>query len=73
MLPGSSAPDPQVPGSDSAGSTASGSKAGDAQRVAGDTDNPSLSCPNCSNALEPLKCKLLCKRCGYFMSCADYY
>jgi hypothetical protein len=31
------------------------------------------TCPNCSAALEERKCKLLCTRCGYYMSCADYY
>lgn len=36
-------------------------------------DDHSVFCPNCSNKLEQLKCKLLCKRCGYFMSCADFY
>ena len=35
--------------------------------------NPSLFCPNCSSDLYALKCKLLCKKCGYYMSCADYY
>lgn len=32
-----------------------------------------LYCPNCSQRLEELKCKLLCRDCGYYMSCADYY
>lgn len=36
-------------------------------------DDHSVFCPNCSNKLEQLKCKLLCKKCGYFMSCADFY
>ena len=36
-------------------------------------DDNSVFCPNCSNKLEQLKCKLLCKKCGYFMSCADFY
>jgi len=30
-------------------------------------------CPSCSAPLEPHKCKLVCTRCGYFMSCSDYY
>jgi hypothetical protein len=36
-------------------------------------DQPMLYCPVCSQRLVSRKCKLLCERCGYFMSCADYY
>jgi hypothetical protein len=32
-----------------------------------------LHCPVCSLRLSERKCKLFCERCGYFMSCADYY
>ena len=32
-----------------------------------------LYCPICSTRLASLKCKLVCERCGYYMSCADYY
>lgn len=32
-----------------------------------------LYCPVCDNRLTERKCKLLCARCGYYMSCADYY
>jgi hypothetical protein len=32
-----------------------------------------LYCPVCSMKLESRKCKLFCARCGYYMSCADYY
>lgn len=32
-----------------------------------------LYCPVCSLRLTERKCKLLCERCGYYMSCADYY
>jgi hypothetical protein len=34
---------------------------------------PMLYCPRCSARLIEMKCKLLCERCGYYMSCADYY
>jgi hypothetical protein len=34
---------------------------------------PMLFCPVCSLRLSERKCKLYCERCGYFMSCADYY
>jgi ribosomal protein S27AE len=32
-----------------------------------------LFCPVCSTRLESHRCKLICSKCGYFMSCADYY
>jgi hypothetical protein len=32
-----------------------------------------LHCPVCSTRLGQLKCKLVCGKCGYYMSCADYY
>ena len=38
-----------------------------------DKDEPMLYCPVCNARLTPRKCKLLCERCGYYMSCADYY
>jgi hypothetical protein len=34
---------------------------------------PMLYCPVCSKRLEESRCKLVCRQCGYFMSCADYY
>ena len=36
-------------------------------------DEPMLYCPRCAMRLTELKCKLVCKLCGYYMSCADYY
>ncbi|MDX2153070.1 MAG: hypothetical protein SFV54_20165 [Bryobacteraceae bacterium] len=36
-------------------------------------DEPMLYCPVCSVRLSELKCKLYCERCGYYMSCSDYY
>lgn len=32
-----------------------------------------LYCPVCDQKLIQRKCKLLCERCGYYMSYADYY
>jgi hypothetical protein len=32
-----------------------------------------LYCPVCNHRLVNRRCKLVCERCGYFMSCADYY
>ena len=31
------------------------------------------TCPNCGATLEERRCKLLCPRCHYYMSCSDYY
>jgi hypothetical protein len=30
------------------------------------------TCANCGAAMDERKCKLVC-RCGYFLSCSDYY
>lgn len=38
-----------------------------------DHAEPMLFCPVCNMQLAPLKCKLICERCGYYMSCSDYY
>ena len=43
------------------------------QHDAGKEEEPMLYCPVCSTRLESRKCKLLCLKCGYYMSCADYY
>ncbi len=32
-----------------------------------------LYCPVCDNRLTQHRCKLVCSRCHYYMSCADYY
>jgi hypothetical protein len=31
-----------------------------------------LTCANCGATRDERKCKLIC-RCGYFLSCSDYY
>jgi hypothetical protein len=36
-------------------------------------EQPMLYCPVCSERLAECRCKLICKTCGYFMSCSDYY
>ncbi len=36
-------------------------------------EEPMLYCPVCSTRLISRKCKLICEKCGYYMSCADYY
>ncbi len=35
-------------------------------------ESVSSYCPVCSQKLEARKCKLLCRTCGYYMSCSDY-
>jgi len=31
------------------------------------------TCLNCGSGMEERKCKLICRGCGYFLSCSDYY
>jgi hypothetical protein len=31
-----------------------------------------LTCANCGAPMDERKCKLIC-RCGYFLSCSEYY
>lgn len=35
--------------------------------------DPNYVCEACGKTLEELKCKLICKRCGYFRSCSDLF
>jgi hypothetical protein len=36
-------------------------------------EHPISFCPVCSERLEPKRCKLVCEKCGYYLSCSDYY
>jgi hypothetical protein len=38
-----------------------------------DETEPMMYCPVCSTRLTEQKCKLICSKCGYYLSCADYY
>ncbi|HET7029990.1 MAG TPA: hypothetical protein VFI34_05730 [Candidatus Limnocylindrales bacterium] len=40
--------------------------------VRGDPGTVILTCANCGAEMIERKCKLIC-RCGYFLSCSDYY
>jgi len=55
------------------GDTVHGSPDADADADAdADPRTVILTCANCGAAMDERKCKLIC-RCGYFLSCSDYY
>ena len=43
------------------------------QPQASDSGNLMRTCANCGSTIEERKCKLICRGCGYFLSCSDYY
>jgi len=47
--------------------------AGGAKEPAARTPDPVQFCPNCSAQLKEEHCKLTCPRCGFYLSCSDFY
>jgi hypothetical protein len=45
---------------------------GRAEAIGADPGTVVLTCANCGALMDERKCKLIC-RCGYFLSCSDYY
>jgi hypothetical protein len=42
------------------------------EKSAPQADLPLNFCPVCSARLESRHCKMVCARCGYFMSCSEF-
>ncbi len=52
---------------------AESSNRGETCAVSDSVDHHCQICPTCGQRLDGHRCKLVCGRCGYYLSCADYY
>jgi Zn finger protein HypA/HybF involved in hydrogenase expression len=55
------------------GPIASGTLKSAAELAAIDCGAAARFCPNCSAELQEHRCKLSCPRCGFYLSCSDFY
>jgi hypothetical protein len=53
--------------------TNGGTRGDDSKEQQAAVEHPMSYCPVCSERLEPKRCKLVCEKCGYYLSCSDYY
>jgi hypothetical protein len=50
-----------------------GARDGDSSERQSELEHALSFCPVCSERLESKRCKLVCGKCGYYLSCSDYY
>jgi hypothetical protein len=64
---------PADPAAEISQSGAESASSSDGAEGATDVDHHCQICPTCGQRLTGHRCKLVCRYCGYYMSCADYY